>query len=357
MMRSISSGESPVARAVCRSVLRPSGSDRKSSTSPSASRPLSLASRICSSVYPRSRRRATIRTWVAPAAVQRPLFWGISPSLTQRLTVACETPARAATCASVSSRASDVSMAGSLESSPMAPRAPIHLRPTNALAERVLLPGDPGRALALAQLLLERPLMFNHHRGLWGYTGVATDGESLTIQSTGMGGPSAAIVLEELIALGVRRAIRVGTCGALDGDLELGDLLIAREALAADGASRSLGAGERIAADRDLTAALEQSFSGAGATVASTDLFYEPDRERERSWRAAGAIAVEMEAATLFAIGARLGVPVACVLTVSDVIAEDQPAPTTPQRAHIDDEDLLTAAEAMGRLAVSALAV
>ena len=118
----------------------------------------------------------------------------------------------------------------------------------------MLLPGDPGRALALAQLLLEGPLMFNHHRGLWGYTGAAkADGEQLTIQSTGMGGPSAAIVLQELIALGARRAIRVGTCGALDGGLALGDLVVAREALAADGTSRALGAGERIAADRELT--------------------------------------------------------------------------------------------------------
>ena len=57
--------------------------------------------------------------------------------------------------------------------------------------------------------------MFNHHRGLWGYTGVAEDGAPLTIQATGMGGPSAAIVLGELISLGARRAIRVGTCGAI----------------------------------------------------------------------------------------------------------------------------------------------
>src|SRR4029077_17063901 len=113
------------------------------------------------------------------------------------------------------------------------PRAqtPIHLRPTAPLARRVLLPGDPGRALALAQTLLADPRMFNHHRGLWGYTGKASDGELLTIQATGMGGPSAAIVFTELIALGVRRAIRVGTCGALSGDLELGNLVVARAAL------------------------------------------------------------------------------------------------------------------------------
>lgn len=230
--------------------------------------------------------------------------------------------------------------------------APLHLRPTAELAERVLLPGDPGRALALAQLLIEGPLMFNHHRGLWGYTGPAiADGEPLTIQSTGMGGPSAAIVLHELIVLGARRAIRVGTCGALDGGLELGDLVVAHEALAADGTSRNLGAGERIAADRELTAALESAAARRGTTIVSTDLFYEPNLDREREWRAAGAVAVEMEAATLFAVGALAGVPVACVLTVSNVLGEE-PA---EHQEHIDDDALLASAEAMGRAALSAL--
>src|SRR5437764_4609715 len=117
-----------------------------------------------------------------------------------------------------------------------APRArvtdPIHLHPTAPLAERVLLPGDPGRALLLAQELLDRPLMFNHNRGLWGYTGAAADGAPLTIQSTGMGGPSAAIVISELADLGARRLIRIGTCGSLDPDLALGELLVVAEAIA-----------------------------------------------------------------------------------------------------------------------------
>jgi DeoD family purine-nucleoside phosphorylase len=237
----------------------------------------------------------------------------------------------------------------------MTSATPIHVRPTTDLAERVLLPGDPGRALALAQALLEKPLMFNHHRGLWGYTGRAADGEPLTIQSTGMGGPSAAIVLHELIALGARRAVRVGTCGALDGGLELGDVLVAREALAADGTSRALGAGVRVAADVALTASLERAAAGDAVTIVSTDLFYEPTRERERHWRAAGAVAVEMEAATLFALGARLRTPVACVLTVSDLLGDER-TPGQAQRVRIDDDALLAAAERMARLALDALA-
>jgi DeoD family purine-nucleoside phosphorylase len=232
---------------------------------------------------------------------------------------------------------------------------PIHLRPTAELAERVLLPGDPGRALMLAQLLLQKPLMFNHHRGLWGYSGEAADGELLSIQSTGMGGPSAAIVLHELALLGARRAIRVGTCGALGGELALGELVLAREAIAADGTSRALGAGARVAGDPQLTAALAAAPSAAhrhaDATIVSTDLFYEPRREREQQWRKQGAVAVEMEAATLFAAGARAGLAVACVLVVSDIL----PARPPQQREHIAEAALTQAAEAMGRLAGAAL--
>src|ERR1017187_5513419 len=142
---------------------------------------------------------------------------------------------------------------------------PIYLHPTAPLADRVLLPGDPGRALALAQALLVDPLMFNHHRGLWGYTGAAGDGEPLTVQATGMGGPSAAGVLSAVIALGARRAIRVGTCGALDPPLALVDLVAAREAICDDGTSRALGACGYIAADESLTDALARCAPSAHA--------------------------------------------------------------------------------------------
>jgi uridine phosphorylase len=225
---------------------------------------------------------------------------------------------------------------------------PIHLRPTAELAERVLLPGDPGRALALAQALLEQPMMFNHHRGLWGYTGAAPDGEPLTIQATGMGGPSAAIVLSELIALGAKRAIRVGTCGALAPGLELGELIIASEAIGADGTSRALGAGERVPADAQLTEALTgQVPSARRGAVVSVDLFYDDGRRPSP----ADALAVEMEAAALFAVGAAAGLPVACMLAVSDTFDPNG------ARRRIEDTALLDAAERMGSAAVAALSL
>jgi uridine phosphorylase len=227
---------------------------------------------------------------------------------------------------------------------------PLHIHPTAPLAPRALLPGDPGRALLLAQLLTTEPKMFNHNRGLWGYTGIAADGEPLTIQSTGMGGPSAAIVLEELCELGLEEAIRVGTCGALADGLALGDLVIGEAALACDGTSRALGAGARVAADPELVAALRAA-AGSQAwlgTVATSDLFYDPDPARARAWEVDGAVAVEMEAATLLRVGELRGVRVACLLAVSDVFEDGG------MRRRLDGDGLVAAGERLGRIAAAA---
>jgi uridine phosphorylase len=184
----------------------------------------------------------------------------------------------------------------------------------------VLLPGDPARALTVAQALLEEPpRMFNHARGLWGYTGTAPDGELLTVQATGMGGPSAAIVCEELIALGATTLVRIGTCGAVDPDIELGTLLAVERALPADGTSAALGANGVIEPDPSLLARLVEDAGARPAAVATSDLFYDPREDAAAAWIERGAVAVEMEAATVLQVAARRGVAAACVLGVSDV--------------------------------------
>jgi uridine phosphorylase len=185
----------------------------------------------------------------------------------------------------------------------------VHLRPGAEVAERVLLPGDPGRALRLAQQLVDTPKMLNHHRGLWGYTGPAADGRPLTIQSTGIGGPSTAVVAEELIRLGARRLVRVGTCTGTP----LGGLVLVEAALAEDGASRALGFSGPVSADPDLLAALRAAAPGAPAvTIVSADLYYDPEPDR---WAAESA--VDLSTAALFAVAARHGVAAASVLLVS----------------------------------------
>ena len=224
--------------------------------------------------------------------------------------------------------------------------SPLHLRPKTPYAPDALLPGDPGRAMALAQQLLTEPKMSNHNRGLWGYSGETADGRPLSIQSTGVGGPSAALVLEELAELGVKRAIRVGTCGALDEALELGELLCVEAALPEDGTSVALGATGRIEPDPGLLERLRPR--AEGVTVASTDLFYEPDTSARERWIRAGARAVEMEAATLFTLGARVRVATGCLLVVSDVFPGGE-------RRRIADDDLASSVERMGTAALEAL--
>jgi uridine phosphorylase len=223
----------------------------------------------------------------------------------------------------------------------------LHIRPHADVAERVLLPGDPGRALRLAQQLVDAPKMLNHNRGLWGYTGIAADGEPLTIQSTGMGGPSAAIIIEELVMLGARRFVRVGTCGALVTGLELGELVAVERALREDGTSRALANGRPALGDPDLTAALGAHATRAGV-VASADLFYDPNPARAQAWVEAGAVVVDMEAATLFTIADRHGLPAGCILAVTDLIGDGP-------RQRIGDEGLLAAEEALGAAGYAAL--
>ena len=118
--------------------------------------------------------------------------------------------------------------------------------------------------------------------------------------------------------------------------------------LAEDGTSRALGASGTIAPDPGLTGALAAAAPGSrSGLVVSSDLFYDPDPGRARAWADAGALAVEMEAATLLAVAARRGVAAACVLTVSDLVAG---------RVRIGDEALEAAEAELGRAGLAALA-
>ena len=147
-----------------------------------------------------------------------------------------------------------------------------------------------------------------------------------------MGGPSAAIVCEELIALGATQLVRIGTCGALDPELELGALLAAASVLPADGTSAALGADAPLAPDPELLERLVAA-GARPATIATSDLFYDPRDEAAADWIERGALAVEMEAATILQIAARRGVAAACVLGVSDVPSSNGSRPDGSGRA------------------------
>jgi uridine phosphorylase len=197
---------------------------------------------------------------------------------------------------------------------------PVRLRPTAPVAADAILVGDPGRALMLAQELLEQPKMCNHARGLWGYSGQTPGGAELTVQATGMGGPSAALVLADLAELGVGRAIRVGTCAALDPRLRGGELLAIAEAHSWAGPGGL--SGEAVFPDPGLTERLgrELGVEGRAGTVASLDILHGGGAPAPVE----AGDAADMQTATLLARGVTLGVAVAAILIVAETAAGER---------------------------------
>ncbi|MDQ2673228.1 MAG: purine-nucleoside phosphorylase [Chloroflexota bacterium] len=207
----------------------------------------------------------------------------------------------------------------------------IHLRAEEGdYAPLVLLPGDPNRARRISEKFDAGSVrQVNEHRGLLGFTGTYS-GIPVSVQTSGMGTPSLSIVVEELLRLGARRLIRVGTCGGIADGLRTGDLVVATAACPVDGATNTYLHGEAYApaADFQLTRALVDAAAQAGVEVqmglvASVDVFYNTDDDYAKRWRERGVLAFEMEASALFFLAARAGVQSACALTVSDVLSED----------------------------------
>jgi DeoD family purine-nucleoside phosphorylase len=207
----------------------------------------------------------------------------------------------------------------------------IHLRAgEDDYAPLVLLPGDPNRARRISERFDDgSSRQVNDHRGLFGFTGTY-QGTPVSVQTSGMGTPSMSIVVEELLQLGAKQLIRVGTCGGIARGLKTGDLVIATASCPVDGATTTYLHGEAYApaADFGLTRALVDAADAAGVAtrtglVASVDVFYNTDADYAQRWRDRGVLAFEMEASALFFLAARAGVQAACALTVSDVLSEE----------------------------------
>jgi len=230
---------------------------------------------------------------------------------------------------------------------------PIHVRADPGdYSEACLLPGDPLRAKYIAENYFEEPVERNTERGMLGYSGTY-EGSPVSVQATGMGCPSAAIVMEELVQLGVKRFLRVGTCGGLQQDLQLGDLIVAVSAVPADGTARHYVGGEphTPTADWELVHGMVHAAKELGARphvgpIATSDTFYDPDPERHRRWGARGVLGVEMESALLFTVAPLRGVQAATLLVVSDLVHGDE-------HERIDDALLATAVERMARIALA----
>jgi purine-nucleoside phosphorylase len=234
----------------------------------------------------------------------------------------------------------------------------IHLRAEEGdYAPLVLLPGDPNRARRISERFDPGSARgVNDHRGLLGFTGTY-NGTPVSVQTSGIGTPSLSIVVEELLRLGAKRLIRVGTCGGIAAGLKTGDLVIATAACPVDGATATYLHGEPYApaADFGLTRALVDAADAAGVPVttglvASVDVFYNTDADYASRWRDRGVLAFEMEASALFFLAARAGVQAACALTVSDILSEN----VTTEESYLPLDELDRAIDRMIGVALEA---
>jgi len=190
----------------------------------------------------------------------------------------------------------------------------------------VVLPGDPLRAKVVAEQLLTEVSCVNQRRGALGYTGLLR-GRRVSIQATGMGMPSIAIYAQELIVdYGVRRLVRLGTCGAIRPELKVGDVVLAMGASTDSSMNRRVFEGMDYAPVADFLLlhrawelASEQRLPVHVGTVVTSDTFYSsPDSWRV--WAEHGVLAAEMETSALYTVAARHAVGALSILTVSDVI-------------------------------------
>jgi purine-nucleoside phosphorylase len=211
-------------------------------------------------------------------------------------------------------------------------------------APSVLLPGDPLRAKHIADTFLDGARQVTAVRNMLGFTGTYQD-VPVSVMGTGMGIPSASIYATELVTqFGVERLVRVGSCGALQHDLAIRDVILAIGACTDSGVNRVRYGGQDFAAtaDFDLLSAAAAAAAEAGVpirvgNVHSADLFYNPDAAAFERMRAMGVLAVEMEAAGLYGVAAEKGARALTVLTVSDHILSGEETSSDERETSFDD--------------------
>lgn len=209
----------------------------------------------------------------------------------------------------------------------MGERKPAHILANRGeIASRVIAVGDPGRSRLLSLSMLEEPRLVNEYRGYLVFTGKYR-GVPVTIATHGVGGPSAAIVFEELIMLGARYIVRLGSTGAMIESIDIGDVIVADSAAYPFGGSAGMYIGYDTSypasPDIELTYLIFKNLSSRvkrvwmGA-VYSSDAFYAESGDFVARWSSKRILSVEMECATLFIVSRLRGARAACVLVASD---------------------------------------
>lgn len=216
------------------------------------------------------------------------------------------------------------------------------------IADTILLPGDPLRAKYIAETFLEDVVQYNDVRNMFGYTGTYK-GKRISVQGTGMGVPSISIYVTELMAeYDVQKLIRVGTCGAIQKDVKVRDVIIAQSATTDSNMNNIIFNGINFAptADFDLLHKAYMASKEAGLNVRvgnvfTADMFYSEENQNEKLARY-GVLGVEMEAAALYTIAAKYGRQALAVLTVSDHILTGEI--TTPEERQTTFNDMIVVA-------------
>lgn len=218
-------------------------------------------------------------------------------------------------------------------------------------AETVLMPGDPLRAQYIADTWFDNPRRVTDVRNMWGFTG-EYKGKPISVMAHGMGIPSVSIYVTELIeSYGVKRLLRVGSCGTSHPDVKMRDLIIAQGASTDSNVNRMRFGGYDLAAlasfdlvQKAVAAAEAQKLRYHVGNIFSADLFYTPDPDMFETLAKYNVYGVEMEAAGLFPIAAEHGVEALAICTVSDDIRSGE-ALTTDERAKTFDEMITVALE------------
>lgn len=196
----------------------------------------------------------------------------------------------------------------------------------NEIAETVLLPGDPLRAKYIAETFLEGATLYNEVRNMFGYTGTYK-GKRISVQGTGMGVPSISIYINELMqSYNVQKLIRVGTCGAIQKDVKVRDVILAMTSSTDSQMNRLTFGGVDFAPTADFEllknaydVGLERGLNLKVGNIFTADQFYNDNAEFEK-WAQYGILAVEMETTALYTLAAKFGRQALSVLTVSDHI-------------------------------------
>lgn len=220
----------------------------------------------------------------------------------------------------------------------MIPTPHINVSEKGIIAETVLMPGDPLRAKFIAETYLENPVQFNTVRNMFGYTGTYK-GKKISVMGSGMGIPSIGIYSYELIHFyGVKNLIRIGSCGAIQENVKVRDIVIGMSASTTSNYASQYNLPGTYAPTaswelmkKALTIAETKGFETKVGNILSSDIFYDDDPDVWKKWAKMGVLAIEMEAAALYMNAARAGVNALCILTVSDSLVTHE-ATTAEER-------------------------